>query len=506
MGDSDSDSYDPAENSNTKAVQNVVNHPYFSATVTGKDSTSSVSAPLSLPSLAHQVETETRNDPTTAPSVTADLKASLTSLGYVLHGASGRVRSVCLNPSGSILCSGAEGGSVCMWDFTIPMESRAVKPTRVLTPFPNRISGFQPVVSVHSSSDGSFFVACQDGDSPVLIAASGKQLGYCAMGQRGMVDVLQCKGHRAPVTCSAASPTVSSRFFTGSQDSTARMWDAASFDRHSVYAVKHGSGQLLENVVVEAVAPILSINNDKKSVFSTGGEDGLVQLWDSRQKYRPGGAIGALDLYSSKSGVASKSKVTNREILFEEKHVGGMVEPDTSRPILCVRCGSEVRMVDLRKMGNNGVIEDVCPPLEGLPCATDTTPLVACTGVLFSQGKPSFMTCTSRAGYRHVAGGHVVQFTYMDGRYEPTMVWRPAAPEDDVLSLAVDVKHGQLFAGMQTGNVVGRVKRLGVDSAANGSTLQTWFATRPERESRVVGKKSTRENTDGDEEEDEVVF
>ncbi|RNF21244.1 uncharacterized protein Tco025E_03560 [Trypanosoma conorhini] len=504
MGDSDSDSYDPAEISSTKAVQNVVDRPRFSATLAAKGSTSSVPAPSPPPSAPH-VEAATGKEPTMTPSGTVDLKTSLTSLGYVLHGATGRVRSICLNPSGHILCSGAEGGSVCMWDFTVPIEGRAVKPTRVLTPFPNRISGFQPVVSVHSSSDGSFFVACQDGDSPALIAANGKQLGYCAMGQRGMVDVLQCKGHRAPVTCSAASPTVPSCFFTGSQDSTARMWDAASFDRQSVYAVKHGSGQLLDNVVVEAVAPILGLTNDKKSVFSTSGEDGMVQLWDSRQKYRPGGALGVLDMYGSRSsGVASKSE--NNEMLFAEKHVGGMVEPDTSRPILCVRCGSEVRMVDLRKMGKNGVVEDVCSPIGGLPCATDTAPLVACTGALFSQEKPSFMTCTNRAGYRHVAGGHVVQFTYVDGSYEPTMVWRPGAPEDDVLSVAIDVKHGQLFAGMQTGDVVGRVKRLGVDSANSGPTLQTWFATRLERERRVVGKKSTRENTAGHDEDDEVVF
>ncbi|EKG04064.1 hypothetical protein TCSYLVIO_004877 [Trypanosoma cruzi] len=505
MSDSDNDSYDPAENGGKRAVQNLSIPPHFLATVGSKSIARDV--PASLPqSLAHQVEEATRKESTAVSSETVDLKNSLTSLSLRLRGAAGRVSSICLNPLGSTLCSGTEGGSVCMWDFSVPMESSAVGPTRVLTPFPNRISGFQPVVSVHFASDGSFFVACQDGDSPALIAANGKQLGYCAMGQRGMVDVLQCKGHRAPVTCSAPSLTDPSKFFTGSQDSTARVWDAASFERQSVYAVKHGSGQLLENVVVETVAPILSLSNENKSVFATGGEDGLVQLWDTRQKYRPGSALGVLDLYSGHTGVSAKVKPPNDEMFFEEKHVGGMVEPDTSRPMLCVRRGSEVRVVDLRKMGRSGVIEDVCPPLTGLPFTTDTTPLVACTSTLYSQEKPSFMTCTSRKGYRHVAGGHVLQFTYMDGGYEPTMVWRPGASEDDVLSLAIDVKHGQLFAGMQTGDIVGRVKRMAVDSFANEPTLQTWFATRPERGRRVVGEKSGRENTNGDDEDDDLVF
>ncbi|KEG15274.1 hypothetical protein DQ04_00121060 [Trypanosoma grayi] len=508
MSDSDSDTYDPAEVSGTKVAHNM-DAVAVAATTKHDDGSAPSSSPqvsatstTTAPTTSHPVM-NTTTAAGTPSSGTTELASSLTSTGYTLRGVSGRVRSACLSPLGSTLCAAGEGGTLCMWDFSVPLESRAVKPTRILTPFPNRISGFQPIVSVHSASDGAYFVACQDGDCPALIAASGKQLGYCAMGQRGVVDVVQCKGHRAPVTCSAPSPGMASRFFTGSQDSTARIWDTASFDRQSVYAVKHGSGQLLENVVVEAVVPLLSATGDKTSVFATGGEDGLVQLWDARQKYRPGGVIGVLDVYSSKAGAGSSLKASNNDSFFEEKHVGGMAEPDSSRPMLCVRYGSNVRVLDLRKMGKNGIVEDVCPPLTDLPFSTDTTPLIPCTSTLFSEGKPSFMTCTSRAGYRHIAGGHVVQFTYIEGSYQPAMVWRPGTAEDNVLAIAVDVQQGQLFAGMHSGDVIGRVRRLGVDLAGSAPTMQTWLSSRPEREERVVGKKSRRGEADLD---DEAVF
>lgn len=509
MSDSDNDLYDPAESSNAHAGHSLETRLTFASASAPASRSGDVPPPSLRPSVSKApggATTVTERATATVSPATTGLKSSLTSLDYLLRGVTGRVRSICLNPLGSTLCAGGEGGTVCMWDFTVALEGHAVKPTRTLTPFPNRISGFQPLVSVHSSCDGLYFVACQDGDSPVLIAANGKQLGYCAMGERGVVDVVRCKGHRAPVMCSAPSPTVAARFFTGSQDSTARMWDAASFERHSVYTVKHGSGQLLENVVVETVLPIVSLNNDKASLFATGGEDGLVQLWDTRQKYRPGGVLSTLDMYGGKDSAGSKTRVIDDGPFFEEKHIGGMVEPDPSSPMLCVRCGSTVRVVDLRKTGKTGVIEDACPPLTGLSFATDVTPLVSCTSALYSQSKPSFMTCTGRAGYQHIAGGQVVQFTYLDGGYQSTMVWGPGASTDDVLSVAIDVEHGQLFAGMQSGDIFGRVKKVGVDVVSKGSTVQTWFATRPEREGRVVGKKSRREDAGECDELHEMVF
>nr|CCC94185.1 conserved hypothetical protein [Trypanosoma congolense IL3000] len=513
MSGSESDSYDPAETSVRGAATT------GEAPKHGTDYTAAASReggldipPSSRYASAQQGLTSTpvlgrQAENALIPKLEDHSHSSMSN--FLLRGTNGRVRSLCVSPDGSILCSGSECGSVCFWDFAVPLTNRLVKPTRVLTPFPNRISGFQSVISVHSSSDGSYFVACQDGDSPVIISSGGKQQGYCAIGQRGMIDVVQCKGHRGPVTCSAPSPDMASRFFTGSQDSTARMWDAASFEQHSVYAVKHGSGQLMENVVVETVLPLRGTTNNKTSVFATGGEDGLVQLWDTRQKYRPGGAFAFLDMYNCRDLSASKTVGQSggrfaHDLFVEEKHIGGMTEPNPSCPTLCVRCGSTVRIVDLRRATTNGVVVDVSPPLTDLPSVTDTGPLVSCTSEHLSMGRPSFLVCTDRRGYRHIAGGHVVQVDLTDGRYEPSMVWMPASADDDVLSVAFDTVHGQLFAGLQSGAVVGRMKYVGVDVKDAGPSVRTWLATQPKRAESSVRRK--RERTSAPDDEDDMRF
>ncbi|SCU69751.1 WD domain, G-beta repeat, putative [Trypanosoma equiperdum] len=502
MSDSDTDSYDPSENAvvETICVPEAPRRGCASAAIEASRS-SHVVGQTAFPSLSVSADA--------ASGATGSKIGAISPLDetFLLRGIGGRVRSVCINPMGSILCAGGECGSLCFWDFASPLKSRSVNPTRILTPFPNRISGFQAVISVHSACDGSYFVACQDGDSPVLVAANGKQLGYCSMGERGMVDVVKCKGHRGPVTSSAPSPTLASRFFTGSQDSTARVWDAASFETNSVYAVKHGSGQLLENVVVESVLPLLSVGSDKTCVFASGGEDGLVQLWDSRLKYRPGGVFSVLDMYgsgglSSSSCGSSHGRRTAHDTFSEERHVGGMAEPDPTYPTLCVRCGPLVRIVDLRNPAKSGTVVDVCPPLTGLPSSTDTGPLVTCTSESFSKGKPSFIACTSRSGYQHIAGGHIVQFTCTSGNYEPSMVWRPASADADVVAVAVDATQQQLFAGTQNGTVVARIKCTGTDVAVAGPNVQTWFGSRPMSEPGMVRQKRGRAEgncDDGDE-------
>ncbi|CCD20028.1 hypothetical protein, conserved [Trypanosoma vivax Y486] len=505
MSESDDDSYDPTEENVATAVDG------FSHTFTDNPTNNCPSSPenscsgptSSLPEPGGN-RTPVLPTPPTSSGMESDKiflglqLASPMGVDHHLSGMTGRVRSLCVNPKGSILCAGGDCGSVCMWDFAVPLAGHAVKPTRLLTPFPNRISGFQAVVSVHSSSDGSYFVACQDGDSPALISASGKQLGYCAMGERGIMDTVRCKGHRGPVTHSAPSQTVAQRFFTASQDGTARLWDAVSLDQSSVYAVKHGSGQLLENVVVESVAPLAGISNGSASVFATGGEDGRVQLWDARQRYRPGGAFAFLDLYSVNGvGDGAVARGVARDFSSPdgfpmERHVGGIVEPDLARPILCVRCGSIVRIIDMRSLSKTGVVVDLCPLLAGLPSATDTSPLAVCTSESFSKGLPSFLACTSRAGYKHVAGGHVVQFTYIEGEFKPSSSWRPRAAQDDVISLAVDVGQGQLFAGLQSGTVAARVKRTGADMERTVPNLQTWLGTRVARGEHAASRKRER--------------
>lgn len=400
--------------------------------------------------------------------------------GLRLHGIKGRVRCLCMNPSGSLLCAGGDDGHMSMWDFSLPLPSRRLEPTRVLTPFVNRISGLQPIVAMHCASNGRYIVACQDGDSPVLVSAtSGKQLGYCAMGERGLVDVVRCKGHRAPVTSSAPHCTIGARFYTAAQDGTVRLWDQASYDRGSVFAIKHGSGQINDTVVVESVLGL----RHQVHLFASGGEDGFVQLWDSRVKYRPGGSVASWDVYAMTLSGALHGDVF-------EKHIGGIVELGDGGTTLAVRRGDVVQFLDLRTKGKGMPM----PALAGLPSATDTTQL-------FATGPHGFITGTSRTGFQHMVGGHVVSYEQMAAD-TPSMAvrraWRAGRVDEDVLCACADAD-GRVFAGLSTGDVVVKTNVGGAVSAK--PSVESWLASRPAREGssgRVVGQKALRPEGDGE--------
>ncbi|XQJ30021.1 WD domain, G-beta repeat, putative [Leishmania guyanensis] len=504
MNSSSGDEYDPAE---------VSIH-----TAAAPSSTSNAvmpSAGLSLRSAAERVSALSALSfaPKTTASVTPSSSlpdprsaGSDVDRGYRLHSnIKGRVRCLTLNPTGTTLCAGSEDGQLCMWDFTVPLQSHRVLPTRVLTPFVNRISGLQPVIALSCARDGSYFVACQDGDSPVLVRASGEQLGYCAIGERGLMDVVQCKGHRAPVTCVAAHTHDAAAFFTGSQDGTVRLWSSTTFKQLSVYAVKHGSGQLADTHVVESVTSLDGFHNGLGRVFASGGQDGRVQMWDSRVKYRPGGAIATVDMYAP-TVPAGPGKAT--EDPFLEKHVGGMMElrhKDAGSSCtsgsygLAVRLGSVVKMIDLRRLSGsdatNASKSVVQEAASGLPHVLDTTALsIGCGG-----GPSTMMTCTSRAGYRQATGGHVVQYRYVEGDgLDPTLVWRAGRQDEDVLCACADTSRadGCVFAGLSSGDVV--VHGAFSSGVAASQPIEAWLQTRPQREGcgRVVGEKAPRADED----------
>ncbi|KAK7194732.1 WD domain, G-beta repeat [Novymonas esmeraldas] len=411
----------------------------------------------------------------------------------------GRIRCLALNPAGTILCAGSEDGQLCMWDFNVPLKTHRVQPTRVLTPFVNRISGLQPIIALAWATGGGYCVACQDGDSPVLVRASGEQLGYCATGERGLMDVVQCRGHRAPVTCVAAHTHDVAAFYTGSQDGTVRLWSSATFKQRSVYAVKHGSGQVTDTHVVESVASLDGLHGGQGCVFASGGQDGRVQVWDSRVKYRPGGALASVDMFATVQDP------------FAEKHVGGMVElrvpesgatPATHSYSLAVRLGSTVNMIDLRRLSSGAttnaasvVAQEVA---SGLPHVLDTTVLsVGCSG----DDGATVVTCTSRAGYRHGKGGHVVHYRCAEsGGLEPTLVWHVGKHDEDVLCACVDTSRsdGCVFAGLSSGEVA--VHHRPSVAGSTPQPVEAWLHTRPEREGhgRVVGAKAPRAGRDDD--------
>lgn len=459
----------------------------------------STAAPPGAPTLVTR-ETEGTGEPQTVGGSGAN--TGIIAGGIRLHGIKGRVRSICLSPDGSILCAGGEDGQLCMWDFNRPPESRRVDPTRVLTPFVNRIAGYQAIISVHASTDGSYFCVCQEGDRPALVAHGGAQLGYCAMGERGLMDVVRCKGHRAPVTSSSPSATDAKKFFTCSQDGTARMWDSETFTFSSQYAVKHGSGQLDENFVVESVCG-LSAAVGGGQCFITGGQDGCLQLWDARVKYRPGGAVG---MWSPFNVARAASSTVMMMPDAEEYHIGGLAELLEGPPIVAARIGEDIHVLDLRvtvsaSIGRNSTPTsstlrkppvstvrteklDWVPPL---PFVTDTTPIVRGTS------PRSLLTGTSHTGFRHVVGGHVATLVAVG---DTQMVkgevdgWTAGRPDEDVLCVAADYIGGAVFAGLSTGDVVVRPRSVTplVDTSC---AFFRWWDSRP-------SSVHHQQNTNGD--------
>jgi WD40 repeat protein len=476
------------------------------------------STPLSTAAAGAEVTLTKANDSTALLRVSSSVVESTEGDYRLRSDIKGRVRCLALNPAGTALCAGSEDGQLCMWDFNVPFKTYRVAPTRVLTPFVNRISGLQPIIALTWAKDGSYVVACQDGDSPALVRASGEQVGYCAMGERGLLDVVQCRGHRAPVTCVAAHHSDAAVFLTGSQDGTVRLWNHNTFKQHSVYAAKHGSGQVTDTHVVESVTTLQnSCCGHSADVFASGGQDGVVQLWDSRVKYRPGGALASVDMFAPLTTAVDNSNGGHAESSdpFFEKHLGGFLEvraaadpssasagaaTSTAFPHygLAVRVGSVIKTIDLRKLSSSPAVSPAAIAQEaasGLPFVLDTTCLAVGSGGNSSSGSSSLLTCTSRAGYQNVSGGHVVQYTYRgsDHPLERTMIWRAGKPEEDVLCVCADRSRtdGCIYAGLSSGEVV---VHGAFATGSNPQPLETWLQTRPEREGRgrVAGEKAPR--------------
>lgn len=392
--------------------------------------------------------------------VTQDVDNSLRRLRTDVKGA---VRCVCISPCGRVLCAGGDDGKLCMWDFSLPPKAHC-EPTRVITPFVNRISGFQSIVALQMASDGSYFIACQDGDQAALFSSHGAHLGLCAMGERGVIDITLCKGHRRPVTCCSLHGTNPGKFFTASQDGSARMWDRKTFTFRSEYVVKHGTGQLDDDVVVESVCGLKGLCGGQG--FATGGEDGRVQLWDTRVKYRPGASVAAWDTYAA---IGSGIKVF-------EKHVNSLVE-DCSGALMA-RVEDAVIQIDTRG-GSGGCVSKLeLPSLP--PCAS---------GGNLAKGKEgeSFLCGTACRGFRSTVGGHVVQFSC--GPPPVTTAWCAGRADEDVTSVCShwdDCGKETVFAGTNKGDLV-------VRTSHPSCIIAEWFASRVSSDTRHVGDKSARQ-------------
>lgn len=245
-----------------------------------------------------------------------------------------------------------------MWDFDSVPASRQVQPTRVLTPFVNRIAGLQPIVALHTSCDGRYFVVCPEANGAALVQCSGKQGAFCALGERGMVDVVRCKGHCAALTSSSSHGREAHLFYTAAQDGTARLWDVSTLEQRSSYVVKHGSGQIDDTVVVDCVLGLsgrVGVGG-QGALFLTGGANGCVQLWDTRTRHRPGGACATWDVYADDVASAPASTLCGTIEMY-----------DTA---LHVSAHNKRGWMNRNSVAPPFQAEHAAPPRSSTPCAT----------------------------------------------------------------------------------------------------------------------------------------
>jgi WD40 repeat protein len=407
----------------------------------------------------------------TTASVTAAAvaEAAAPSAGAItLRGHSRVVRGLAMDAQGRCLVSGGADGAVLMWDAAAvatdmqepvaaapstvggaalpeaagPRRRRllAIAPTRRIEPFPNRITGHQPIAAVAWLRGGAAFVACQDGPTPIVIRRDGKTLDECVRGLRHATDVVTTKGHTLAVTSCAASPTSNEGFATGAMDGTARVWDTRTVGAGQTFCVRHGGGKITDETAVLDVG-FASGSGLGGEVLYTAGSDGQVQFWPTNVRYRPGGAaltVGAAAgcgsstaLDSWASAAASTSGIVSACVSAHQPHHVATRTADGT-----------VRVYDLRR-GNT--TETVAAPILGLPVCGSSAPLRFAT----VAGAPSLVTVTSAEGYGGRVGGHLVIIE--SGAYTV----RGAVPvsEQSLTALALSDAAQEAFLGAQGGGV-----------------------------------------------------
>eukprot|EP01125_Pyxidicula_operculata_P013684 TRINITY_DN4548_c0_g1_i1.p1 TRINITY_DN4548_c0_g1~~TRINITY_DN4548_c0_g1_i1.p1 ORF type:complete len:872 (+),score=155.80 TRINITY_DN4548_c0_g1_i1:28-2643(+) len=117
-----------------------------------------------------------------------------------------------------------------------------------------------------------------------------------------LLDVLE--GHTGPISCLAFS-TTQPHLFSGSWDSTAKMWDIFSGKKTHKDVYEHAS-----DVLAIAVRP------DGKQI-ATASIDGLIQIWDTANNIQVGFIDGRKDVPTGRAlGSVTTSKSSSRSAFF----------------------------------------------------------------------------------------------------------------------------------------------------------------------------------------------
>lgn len=321
------------------------------------------------------------------------------------------VTALALSPSGSVLCSGGKDGQLCMWDFAgltanfssnhhgdgaDASPSLALRPTRTLTPFPHRsvADTFLAVTGISWSSSGAYFIACEDGERPVLIKSNGAMGARCMRGQHNFVDPVKAVGHCATVMSTHCSPNTESRFVSaGGQDLTVRCWDVARMEETSVFAVVHGASASSRDAATAAdddgafnevlcARYIPASCGRGATAFMSVGTDRLAQVWDERVPFRAGKPQQQVKLAAHAGDIA-------------------FVSSTSAAPIVSFRCADEtVCFYDLRKF-----TDSIIKPIGPFTYYGDTMQLASLT----FGSSASVALVTSAKGLSAVGtGGHLI--------------------------------------------------------------------------------------------------
>ncbi|KAG9285405.1 hypothetical protein G9A89_010880 [Geosiphon pyriformis] len=176
------------------------------------------------------------------------------------------VTALGLDPAGARLISGSADYDVKFWDFA-GMDS-TMRPFRSLRP-----CGDHQIHHVEYSLSGDQFLIISGSARPKLYDRDGFEIEEYIKGDPYIRDMRNTSGHVATLTAGGWHPNDKSCFFTGSADSTIRLWDVENKRKQKqviVFKTKERGGRTI--VTAAAYSP------DGKMI-AAAAQDGNLCLW-----------------------------------------------------------------------------------------------------------------------------------------------------------------------------------------------------------------------------------
>jgi len=182
--------------------------------------------------------------------------------------------------SGARLLAGSRAGGVQIFDFGGMTSS--LLPFRTVTPCEG-----VPVHGLAWSPSGGAWCAAVGDPRLFFFDRDGAAVGETVRGDMYVRDATNTKGHVAAVACVAWHPVQAALIASGSDDGTARLWDAETFAQRTV--IKPALARP-GRVRVGAVAWLPGGTD----TLAAGLADGSLHAWDARARAGRPAAVGAV--------------------------------------------------------------------------------------------------------------------------------------------------------------------------------------------------------------------